>query len=68
MKRRESICECKKYQATNICSEGEWNGSIEGTSGVGDELRKERWDDKKCEIGVLELGLPVAKDQMRHLK
>ena len=68
MERREAVREGEEYQGTNVCGKGEWDGSIEGTSGVGDGLRKKRWDDKKCDRGQLGLGFTVAKDQMRHLK
>jgi len=47
MERREAICECEKYQGTNIGGKGEWDGSIEGTSGVGDGLGKKRRDYEK---------------------
>ena len=68
MEGRETICECEEYEGTDICGKGEWNGSIEGPSGVGDEIGKKGGDDKKCETGLLGLGLTAAKDQMRDLK
>jgi hypothetical protein len=47
MEGREAICECEKYQGTNICGKGEWKGSIEGVSGVGDGQRKKRRNGEK---------------------
>jgi hypothetical protein len=68
MERREAVCEGKEYQATMICGKGEWNGRIEGTSGVGDELREKRWDDdKKGDMWQVGPWLKVSKDQMGHL-
>ena len=63
MERREAVCECEKYQGTDICGKGEGKGSINGASGVGDGLRKERRDyEKKCDTWQLRLRLKVAKD------
>jgi len=68
MERREAVCEGKEYQSTNICGKGEWNGSIEGTSGVGDELREKRRDDeKKDDTWQVGPWLKVSKDQVGHL-
>ena len=68
MERREAVCEGKKYQATNICGKGEWNGRIEGTSGVGDELTENRRDDEKeGDTWKFAPWLKVSKDQMGHL-
>ena len=47
MERREAVCKGEEYQGPNICGKGEWHGSIEGTSSVGDRLRKKRWDYEK---------------------
>jgi hypothetical protein len=47
MERREAVCKGKEYQGANICGKGERHGSIEGASGVGDRLRKKRWDYEK---------------------
>jgi hypothetical protein len=47
MEGREAICECEKYQGADIGGKGEWYGSIEGMSGVGDRLRKKRRDYQK---------------------
>jgi hypothetical protein len=47
MEGREAICECEKYQGTNIGGKGEWYGSIEGKSGGGDWFRKKRWNYEK---------------------
>jgi hypothetical protein len=47
MERRKAVCEGKEYHATIICGKGEWKGRIEGTSGVGGELREKGRDDEK---------------------
>ena len=47
MERRETIRKCERYQGTNIGDKGEWHGSVERTSGVGDGLGKKRRDYEK---------------------
>ena len=68
MERREAVCECEKYQGTNICGKGEGKGSINGASGVGDGLRKERRDNEKNgDTWQLGSWFKVSKDQMGNL-
>jgi hypothetical protein len=47
MEGREAVCEGEKYQGTNIGGKSDWHGSMEGMSGVGDRLRKKRWNYEK---------------------
>ena len=47
MEGRKAIYECEQYQGANICGKGKWKGNIKGAPGVGDGLRKKRWDDQK---------------------
>jgi len=47
MERQEAICECERYQGTNIGDKGKWHGSIEGTFSVGDGLGKKHQDYEK---------------------
>jgi len=64
MERREAIRKSEKYQGANIGGKGDWNGSIEGTSSVGDELRKKRRDcEEKSATGQLGPWLKVTKER-----